>query len=130
MEYGDLRVGDAVCSRQIVETWTQGKGHLADDNAIATDAAVSGLIRLFHEIGAFERRRGVHGDHHRHSVDRQRLVVGRTGATATAFVTGLRINQPGAERLQLVDQGFRRKLTCGVHRSCSLPVRFREKDMR
>ncbi len=86
--------------------------------AVAADAAVCRFIRLFDKIGAFEGGRGVNRHHHRHAVDGQRLVIGGAGAAAAAFVAGLGINESGAERLQLVDQRFRRQ--AGV--CCSIGV--------
>ena len=56
------------------------------------------------------------------AVDRDRLVIGRTGAAAAAFDTGFRISQPHAVGLQFVDQVFRRNLS---RSSWVLPLRNR-----
>jgi hypothetical protein len=78
------------------------------------------LVRLFDQIGAFEGGRGVHRHHHGHAVDGHRLVIGRSGAAAAAFVAGLGINQPGSEGLQLVDQNLGRQTCRVLHRKGSL----------
>ncbi len=99
----DLRVGDAVRRRELVEARAQAKFHFADLGAVAVHTATPEPIRLIDHIGALEGRRVVHRDHHRRAVDGHGHVVGRAGSAAPALA-GLGIDETNSEGLQLVDQ--------------------------
>ena len=94
---------------QVVEARALREADRPEVDAVADDAAVAVGVRGLGDVGAFERRRGMDRHHDGDAVDGDGLVVGRTGAAAAAFDTGLRVNQPHAVGLQLVDQVFRRR---------------------
>jgi hypothetical protein len=109
MQNGDLRIGYAVGSLQRVESRSLRKRRLADEQTVAHDPAAPVGVGLLHQIGAFEGRGRMNRRHHRHAIDRDRLVIGRTGAAAPAIDPGLGINQPHSVGLQLVDQQLGRQ---------------------
>ena len=108
VQHGNLRIGNSVRRLQPVKSWLERKANVGQRHAIAQHARFSGRIGRVDVIGALKCIGRMDRHHHGHVVDGDGLVVGRSSATAAAVRTNLGVSQPHSERLQFVDQLFRR----------------------